>query len=75
MKLEVLRGTSDHFYYALHDDTSASDELFVIKFYVDESECKIKFKNEPISATMIKGDILAFEIDPSCTYDIESSEH
>ena len=72
----MLRGLSDHFYYALRDDGAASDALFVIKFYVDvdDEKCKMAFKNEPIS-TPITGEILAFEMDPLNTNDIESHYH
>ena len=44
----------------------------VIKFYLDEERCKLVFKNEQINASMIKGQILAFEMDPLNTNDIES---
>ena len=70
----MLRGLSDHFYYALRDDGAASDALFCIKFYVDEDKCKMTYKNEPISAA-ITGEILAFEMDPLNTNDIESQFH
>ena len=70
-----MRGMSDHFYYALRDENAARDELFAIKFYVDQEESKMMFKKELISAAMIKGEILSFEIDPLCTNDIESIEH
>ena len=70
----MLRGLSDHFYYALRDDGAASDALFVIKFYLDLEKCKITYKNEAISAA-ITGEILAFEMDPLNTNDIESHYH
>ena len=70
----MLRGLNDHFYYALRDDGAASDALFVIKFYVDDEGCKMTYKNEPISAA-ITGEILAFEMDPLNTNDIESHHH
>lgn len=44
IKLEVLRGMSDHFYYALRDENAARDELCAIKFYVDDDESKIMYK-------------------------------
>ena len=40
VKLEMLRGLSDNFYYALRDNGAASDTLAVLKFSVecDESD-------------------------------------
>ena len=35
VKLVMLRGLSDKFYYALRDDGAASDTLAVVKFYVE----------------------------------------
>ena len=35
VKLEMLRGLSDKFYYALRDDGAASDALAVVKFVVN----------------------------------------
>ena len=34
VKLEMLRGLSDKFYYALRDDGAASDTLAVLKFSI-----------------------------------------
>ena len=38
VKLEMLRGLSDKFYYALRDDGAASDTLAVLKFYFEYEE-------------------------------------
>ena len=35
VKLEMLRGLSDKFYYALRDDGAASDTLAVLKFSIE----------------------------------------
>ena len=35
VKLEMLRGLSDKFYYALRDDGAASDTLAVLKFSLE----------------------------------------
>ena len=63
----MQRGISNYFYYTLRDENGAKDEIFAVKFYVDQDKSKLAFRNEPISAAMIKGEILAFEIDPQCT--------
>ena len=34
VKLEMIRGLSDKFYYALRDDGAASDSLAVLKFKI-----------------------------------------
>ena len=72
VKLEVQRSLSDNFYYALRNNSGATDALYVIKFYVDEDKCKLMFNNEQINASMIKGRILALEMNPLDTNDIES---
>ena len=62
VKLDVLRGLQDHFYFALRDDGAASDSLHVLKFhYINEID-EFEIKNEPIPAAYT-GEILAFEMD------------
>ena len=43
VKLDMLRGLSDKFYFALRDDGAASDSLAVIKFTFDSESGDIKF--------------------------------
>ena len=48
VKLEMLRGLSDKFYYALRDDGAASDTMQVVKFSFEydesnQSNKKLKF--------------------------------
>ena len=68
----MIRGIRDKFYFALRDDGAASDSLQVLDFeIVDE---KLVAKNEPIPASYT-GEILALELDPLNTNDVESYYH
>ena len=68
----MLRGLSDKFYYALRDDGAASDSLAVLKFSIKDE--KLTYENESIPAAYT-GEILAFELDPLNTNDVESYYH
>lgn len=80
----MLRGLSDKFYYALRDDGAASDTLAVVKFYVEETtedeeehfqkNKLLKYSVEAIPAAYT-GEIIAFELDPLNTNDVESYYH
>ena len=70
----MLKGLSDKFYYALRDDGAASDSLYVIKFCVDSNKNKLVFDHESIPAAYT-GEILALELDPLNTNDVESYYH
>ena len=72
VKLEMLRGLSDKFYYALRDDGAASDTLSKIKFSVEKG--KLVYLDESIPAAYT-GEILAFELDPIHTNCVESLYH
>ena len=72
MNLEVLRGVSDRIYYALRDTGAASDSLNVIKFRVKDQA--LTYVNEAIPAPYT-GEILAFEMDPLNSNDVESYYH
>ena len=72
VKLEMLRGLSDKFYYALRDDGAASDTLSKIKFSVENR--KLVHLDEPIPAAYT-GEILAFELDPLHTNCVDSLYH
>ena len=74
VKLDVLRGLQDHFYFALRDDGAASDSLHVVKFHYNEDAREFDIKNESIPAAYT-GEILAFEMDSSITNDVESYYH
>ena len=74
VKLEMLRGLSDKFYFALRDDGAASDAITVVKFYVNKDEKKLEYDDENIPAAYT-GEILALELDPLNTNDIESLYH
>lgn len=74
VKLDVLRGLQDHFYFALRDDGAASDSLHVLKFHYNDDTREFEIKNEPIPAAYT-GEILAFEMDSSITNDVESFYH
>ena len=79
VKLEMLRGLSDKFYYALRDDGAVSDALAVLKFSIkydesNQSKKKLKFDKYTIPAAYT-GEILAFELDPLHTNDVESYFH
>lgn len=68
----MLRGCSDRIYYALRDEGAASDSLNVIKFRV--SDQMIHCNSEAIPAPYT-GEILAFELDPLNSNDVESYYH
>ena len=83
VKLEMLRGLSDKFYYALRDDGAASDTLAVVKFFVEKKDVEgndgieiklLQFSVESIPAAYT-GEIIAFELDPLNTNDVESYYH
>ena len=74
IKLDVLRGLQDHFYFALRDDGAASDSLHVLKFHYNDDTREFEIKNESIPAAYT-GEILAFEMDSSITNDVESFYH
>ena len=71
-KLEMLRGLRNRFYFALRDDGAASDSLNVISFMVEDD--KLVFAVEGIPAPYT-GEILALEMDPLNTNDVESTFH
>ena len=68
----MIRGIRDTFYFALRDDGAASDSLQVLDFEIRDE--KLVAKNEPIPASYT-GEILALELDPLNTNDIESYYH
>ena len=74
VKLEMLRGISNRFYYALRDDGAASDSLHVIKFKVCDESKTLKCFSEAIPAPYT-GEILALEMDPLNSNDVESYYH
>lgn len=73
VKLEVLRGLNDNFYFARRDDGATSDSLFHLKFRVNPKKhgSKIKILQEGITAPCI-GMIIALELDPLNSNDIEN---
>ena len=68
----MLRGLRNRFYFALRDDGAASDSLNVISFMVEDD--KLVFAVEGIPAPYT-GEILALEMDPLNTNDVESTFH
>ena len=72
VKLEVLRGLNDNFYYALRDDGAASDSVFLLKFIIKNG--KFEFIDDVIPAPST-GEILALELDPLNSNDVESYYH
>ena len=73
VKLEMLRGLSDKFYYALRDDGAASDALAVVKFVVTADKKLVpEVASIPAAYT---GEILALELDPLHTNYVESLYH
>ena len=73
VKLIMLRGLRDKFYFALRDDGAASDSLQVFDFVVNEKG-SLEHTSEPIPAPYT-GEILALELDPLNTNDVESYYH
>ena len=73
VKLIMLRGLRDKFYFALRDDGAASDSLQVFDFFVNEKG-SLEHISEPIPAPYT-GEILALELDPLNTNDVESYYH
>ena len=69
VKLEVLRGLNDEFYYALKDKGNVGDSLRCIKVNLIDNELKLTDENIPAPYT---GQILALELDPFHTNDIEA---
>ena len=80
VKLIMLRGLRDKFYFALRDDGAASDSLQVFDFDVEEEKIDgviynlLKATSEPIPAPYT-GEILALELDPLNSNDVESYYH
>ena len=70
--MEVIRGLNDNFYYALRDDGAASDSLFRLKIELEDGE--LVDKHEVIAAPCT-GEILALELDPLNSNDVESFYH
>ena len=69
----MLRGLRDKFYFALRDDGAASDSLQVFDFFVNDKG-SLEHISEPIPAPYT-GEILALELDPLNTNDVESYYH
>ena len=72
VKLEVLRGLNDNFYYAMRDNGAASDSLYLLKFEIKDG--RLEGTSEVIAAPCT-GEILALELDPQITNDVESFYH
>ena len=71
-----MRGLNDNFYFALRDDGAASDSLFHMKFLFNPKKhgSKIKVLQEGIPAPCT-GEILALELDPLNSNDVENYYH
>ena len=68
----MIRGLRDKFYFALRDDGAASDSIQVLDFEIKDG--KLVANNESIPAAYT-GEILALELDPLNTNDVESYYH
>ena len=70
VKLEMLRGLKDYIYFIRKDESgSGSDSIQLLKTSVDRHGLKTKIE---IATAPYSGEILAFELDPLNTNDIES---
>ena len=69
----MLRGLRDKFYFALRDDGAASDSLQVFDFHLNDDGL-LEHTSDPIPAPYT-GEILALELDPLNTNDVESYYH
>ena len=70
----MQRGLNDQFYYALRDDGAASDSLNHLKFSISEETGGIMHQIDAVPAACT-GEILALELDPLNSNDIESYYH
>ena len=68
----MLRGLKNRFYFALRDDGAASDSLNQISFKIDADQLVVQIEAIPAPYT---GEILALELDPQNTNDVESFYH
>ena len=68
MKLEMIRGINDEFYYALKAKGSVGDSLHSVKISMEDEKMIVSDENVPAPYT---GEILALELDPFLTNDVE----
>ena len=70
VKLEMLRGLKDYIYFIRKDESgTGSDSIQLLKTSVDKYGLKTKIE---IATAPYSGEILAFELDPLNTNDVES---
>ena len=70
VKLEMLRGLKDYIYFIRKDESgTGSDTIQLLKTSVDRHGLKTKIE---IATAPYSGEILAFELDPLNTNDVES---
>ena len=69
VNLDMFRGLADTFYYALRDESAVSDALTKIKFVVEKEILIAKTEVITYPGT---GEILALELDPLNSNDIDS---
>ena len=74
VKLEILRGLNNQFYYALRDEGAASDSLYKITFTLNKENNGLIFDQDVIPAPCT-GEILALELDVLNSNDVESYYH
>ena len=70
VKLEMLRGLKDYIYFIRKDESgTGSDSIQLLKTSVDKYGLKTKIE---IATAPYSGEILAFELDPLNSNDVES---
>ena len=73
VKLEVIRGLNDDFYFVVKDKRSSSDSLRKLSITSEENADCLKPSIDTVPAPF-SGEILALELDPAHTNDLKTHE-